>query len=161
MKITIDRSLLENVTETLEGMVNANWRNWEELSSPEEFERWVKSRANFLALALRESLAQPQQEPVAWMHGWHDGEDIPLLHPYYNDPPDLDPPESVRPLVFGDTAPPERNPLTDDQWQAVSRKARDAFFGCKQDSVLGQIDCAAHAAMRATEATHGIKDTPC
>lgn len=54
--------------ETCKGIINADWRKWDELASPEEFERWVKSRANHMATALQEALAeQPaQQEPVAW-----------------------------------------------------------------------------------------------
>jgi hypothetical protein len=60
-KITIDQEVLENVAETLEGMAKSNWRNWGELASPEEFERWLKSRANLMGLVLREALAQPQQ----------------------------------------------------------------------------------------------------
>lgn len=32
--------------ETLEAIRNAEWRDWEELASPEEFVRWAKSRAN-------------------------------------------------------------------------------------------------------------------
>lgn len=52
---------------------------------------------------------------------------------------------------------PSRKPLTDEQWHKVHRAALDAFFGCKMDSVHAQIQCAAHAAMRATEAAHGIQ----
>lgn len=36
---------IEQLRETLEGIVNADWRNWEELASPDEFVRWAKSRA--------------------------------------------------------------------------------------------------------------------
>lgn len=39
------------VTETLKGIVAADWRKWDELSSPEEFVRWAKARANH-ALAI-------------------------------------------------------------------------------------------------------------
>ena len=55
------------------------------------------------------------------------------------------------------TSPPASKPLTDEQWHKVHRAAWEAFFGCALDSVHGQIQCAAHAAMRATEAAHGIK----
>lgn len=66
---------LKLALETSEGIVNADWRKWDELASPSEFERWAKSRANFMATILREALAkslrdveQPaHQEPVAWM----------------------------------------------------------------------------------------------
>lgn len=44
--------------ETADGILNSDWRNWQELSSPEEFERWVKARANHMAIALRQALDQ-------------------------------------------------------------------------------------------------------
>ena len=42
-----------------------------------------------------------QQEPVAWMHEWEDGERIPMLTG--RDDRNNDQPKSVRPLVYGDT----------------------------------------------------------
>ena len=57
----------EMALKNLEGIVNSNWRDWEELASPEEFERWVKSRANHSAEALRQALEQGEQEAVAWL----------------------------------------------------------------------------------------------
>ena len=62
----MSKEAMKLALETAEGIVNANWREWHELASPEEFERWVKSRANHMAVALREALAdQPaQQEPL-------------------------------------------------------------------------------------------------
>jgi len=53
-----DREAMKLALETLEGIANSNWRKWEELASPEEFERWVKSRANHSAEALRQALEQ-------------------------------------------------------------------------------------------------------
>ena len=41
-----------------EMMESANWRKWEELASPEEFERWVKSRATHMALQARAAIAK-------------------------------------------------------------------------------------------------------
>ena len=58
---------LKMALEWMETIVNSNWRNWGELASPEEFERWVKIRANHSAVVLRQALEQPEQEPVAWM----------------------------------------------------------------------------------------------
>lgn len=51
--------------ETSEGIVNADWRKWDELASPSEFERWAKSRANFMATILREALNAPLAEQPA------------------------------------------------------------------------------------------------
>lgn len=56
-----------------------------------------------------------QQEPVAWMHEWEDGERIPMLTG--RDDRNNDQPKSVRPLVYGDTPqaqPAQRKPLTDE-----------------------------------------------
>ena len=62
---------------------------------------------------------QPDQEPVAWMHEWEDGERIPLM--YSSDSRDNDEPVSVRPLVYGDTTPPQRPwvDLSDSQIEQV------------------------------------------
>ena len=67
---------LKLALETAEGIANANWREWHELASSNEFERWVKSRASHMAAAIREALAeQPaqQQEPVAIVTGYYGG----------------------------------------------------------------------------------------
>ena len=58
---------LKLALETAEAIVAANWKTWEELATPEEFERWAKSRANHMVAAIREALAEPvKQGPVAW-----------------------------------------------------------------------------------------------
>ena len=78
----MSKEAMKLALQTAEGIANANWREWHELASPDEFERWVKSRANHMAIALREALAeQPaQQEPVAvhqfrnrYVTDWYDG----------------------------------------------------------------------------------------
>ena len=48
---------------TAEGILNADWRKWDELASPAEFERWAKSRAYFAATILREALAEQPAQP--------------------------------------------------------------------------------------------------
>ena len=57
-----ERKAMEMALEWMEAIVNSNWRNWEELASPEEFERWVKSRANHSAVALRQAIAEAEKE---------------------------------------------------------------------------------------------------
>lgn len=37
---------VEFMRDTLRGISEADWRNWEELASPDEFVRWAKHRAN-------------------------------------------------------------------------------------------------------------------
>ena len=108
-----DRELMEQALETAEGIVNADWRKWDELASPAEFERWAKSRANFMATALRERLAQPEPSPVGYipvyelsrLQSGHDGR----LRSAKFGASELD----------GDVAiyatPPQRKPLTDEE----------------------------------------------
>ena len=48
----VNQELLDALTviqSQFESMAVADWRKWEELASPEEFERWVKSRAAHMA----------------------------------------------------------------------------------------------------------------
>jgi hypothetical protein len=35
----------DRMRETLQGILDSDWRKWEELASPEEFVRWAKARA--------------------------------------------------------------------------------------------------------------------
>lgn len=53
----------QEVIETLEMILAADWRKWEELASPDEFVRWAKSRANY-ALSIINEAPQPA-EPSA------------------------------------------------------------------------------------------------
>ena len=36
---------LERLRETLQGIADADWRNWKELADPNEFVRWAQARA--------------------------------------------------------------------------------------------------------------------
>ena len=49
---------LKMVQSQCESMVGADWRKWEELASPEEFERWVKSRASHMAVQASAAIAK-------------------------------------------------------------------------------------------------------
>ena len=49
IEIDIEAALVEDnmrMRETLQSIVDADWRKWQELASPEEFVRWAKARAN-------------------------------------------------------------------------------------------------------------------
>lgn len=48
LRQTVERQAaqIEMMRSTLQGIVGADWRKWEELASPEEFVRWAKSQAN-------------------------------------------------------------------------------------------------------------------
>ena len=81
-------------------------------------------------IAIKEALAQPEQEPVAWMNdmGTHidlnvSGRGIPLY-----------------------TTPPQRKPLTDEDVERIVREARVGEHG------IG------YTIARAIEAAHGIKE---
>ncbi len=60
MTITLTREEAQKVLEGLENIAKSDWRKWEELADPKEFERWVKARANHMAETLRARLAQPE-----------------------------------------------------------------------------------------------------
>ena len=47
-----------------ENMAESNWRNWQELASAEEFEKWVKRRASHMVANLRTALADEQAQAV-------------------------------------------------------------------------------------------------
>ena len=49
---------LADARETLKSIVDADWRTWQELASPEEFVRWAKSRANH-ALVRHNACGEP------------------------------------------------------------------------------------------------------
>jgi len=54
-----EREALKLALKDAEGIVNSDWRKWEELASPQEFEAWVKRRALHMAGAIKAALAQP------------------------------------------------------------------------------------------------------
>lgn len=41
-------------------IAGSNWRQWEELATPEEFERWVKSRAAHIDVILSAAIAKAE-----------------------------------------------------------------------------------------------------
>ena len=45
-----------------ENIRKSDWRQWQELASPEEFERWAKSRARQMAIAASETLAKAKEQ---------------------------------------------------------------------------------------------------
>ena len=88
--------------------------------------------------AIKEALAQPEQEPVAWAKFSAKGNIIDLLS---------EPDDDYTPLY---TTPPQRKPLTDEEirdlwsWSATAEAERTATTQ-------------QHAFARAIEAAHGIK----
>lgn len=51
---------LRVVQSQCESMAGADWRKWEELASPEEFERWAKSRAAHMAVQAQATIAKQE-----------------------------------------------------------------------------------------------------
>ena len=89
--------------------------------------------------ALKEALAQPEQEPVAWrfqsaVGGWAYGKEPPIGSKY-----------AVEPLY---TTPPQRKPLTDEE---ISEYAERMEASDPTDSFWREF-------ARAIEAAHGIKE---
>jgi hypothetical protein len=92
--------------------------------------------------ALRERLAQPEQEPVANIRIWHkNGEQHAELWNWD---------KGIETLPDGNydlyTAPPQRKPLTDEEIEVLAKKHNGIYYDC-------DITFA-----RAIEAAHGIKE---
>jgi hypothetical protein len=89
--------------------------------------------------AIKEALAQPEQEPVAWVcHGTHGHHDIDFLE------------EDVDSLSVGTqlyTTPPQRKPLTDEEINKI----------WVPHTFIQATDRRQQAFARAIEAAHGIK----
>jgi hypothetical protein len=83
--------------------------------------------------AIKKALAQPEQEPVAWI-----SHNAGLYH--------FKPDESLDPLPLY-TTPPQRKPLTGEEIEKVWQKVESSDFR----------DCV-HPFVRAIEAAHGIKE---
>ena len=79
---------------------------------------------------IKEALAQPEQEPVAFKCG--------------------DATVYIKPPVYG-TSPPQRKPLTDEAIATV-------YWGATGQSLRPQDNVLAHKFARAIEAAHGIKE---
>jgi hypothetical protein len=89
--------------------------------------------------AIKEALAQPEQEPVAWIYESVCGNDFSTC----NDPPSYA--KNIRPLY---TTPLQRKPLTDDE---IAEFAERMEASDPTDSFWREF-------ARAIEAAHGIKE---
>ena len=58
------KGALRLALENCEGIVKSNWRDWKELASPDEFERWVKSRCNHIVIAINQELSEQPVKPL-------------------------------------------------------------------------------------------------
>ena len=127
----------------------------EALEEPRE--HIAKHRRLEAITAIKEALAQPEQEPVAWANLNELSEQIKRVNcgTVYGQPPELirfgwqsvygQPPEAKgsQPLY---TAPLQRKPLTDEQLIAVYESEQRGRYG---DHIRS---------LRAIEAAHGIKE---
>lgn len=64
---------------TLQGIADANWRKWDELSSPEQFELWAKNRARWAVerideVVLASAPQAPAPEPIQTQDSGHQAE---------------------------------------------------------------------------------------
>jgi hypothetical protein len=131
-----DRKLMQQALHTLEG-----WANVDDWVWPETAKEQAKRNTVDAIAALRERLAKPEQEPVAWRWKERINGDFDSWVVTSSEPP----PHAIekQPLY---TAPPQRQPLTDEQIYAI----RDAYAGHLK---WGIKDFA-----RAIEAAHGIRN---
>jgi len=108
----------------------------------EALEEYCKHGAIFMPItvgvAIKEALAQPEQEPVAWMR--KDGQRVTTASDRHNYP-DYETRYSI-PLY---TIPPQRKPLTDEQREEIAKGWRGRNW------TVGDI-------IDAVEAAHGIKE---
>jgi hypothetical protein len=98
---------------------------------------------------LKEALAKQEQgEPVAW-HVYFGNDHEPNYTVIGEKPNEAK--AVIRPLVFGDTTPPQRKPLTDERIKDV---ANSCMWWVREQDVLDD----AIELTRAIEAAHGIKE---
>ena len=122
-----DRQLLQQALDTLE--------------TADESSFWVNQES--IVKALRERLAQPEQEPVAWVcYGAPGKRDIDFEEADINGLP-------IGTSLYA--TPPQRKPLT-DEW--IHRTTVLLGFNPEWTTEIG----IAHAIVRAAEAAHGIKE---
>ena len=109
---------------------------------------------------LKARLAQPEQEPVAW---WRLAEnDGHQKYPVVSVEKPHQQWTTTRPLVFGDTSPPQRKPLTERELMKCIAQA-GCFGTVKMSFESGPYDIDrptlnADKLCRAIEAAHGIKE---
>ena len=160
-----DRELMQQALEALEAIAWSNNTTWQ------------SQRAKIEVNAIRKALAQPEQEPVAWMHVMDNTEGLKAngtgivsitqkrKHPFGKPGVDFSRsyPVTSTPLY---TTPPHRKPLTDEEIQdVVTRAVRErklSWLGFEKDDqgtynipVLSPAD---YQFARAIEAAHGIKE---
>jgi hypothetical protein len=104
--------------------------------------------------ALRAALAEPVQEPVAWMVYTLDGKSVCVT----DNPADFTDEHRVLPLY---TTPPPMKPLTEKEILRVLRLAPpepSLWPHLKEEAVVGDVQRAVLAITRAVERAHGIKE---
>ena len=131
--ILIDEAVVKLALEALEELIT-------DVRMCDDIERGERA-----ITALREVLAEPQPEPVAWIWKYANGEEeVVFVPPRHVDATHVDAPSTITPLY---TSPPaQRKPLTDAQIETVWRSVQANDFH----------DCVKPFA-RAIEAAHNIK----
>ena len=164
------RQALEDLIEAVEMAINAgDWkvdgacdptlvlmRAKEALAQPEKWGASAVTHPEYIAeqkaktQELRSMLAQPEQEPVAWMlEGW--GPDCgPYFEIYRDDEMGWRNKKEWTPLY---TTPPQRKPMTDDE---IAELWLD-IYGSTPSSGIHEDGLLPWRLARAIEAAHGIK----
>ena len=132
----------------------------EALAQPEQWGASAVTHPEYIAeqkaktQELRSMLAQPEQEPVAWMlEGW--GPDCgPYFEIYRDDEMGWRNKKEWTPLY---TTPPQRKPLTDEQLKPLIQKAM-MYYGHNPEHWTVTAGAGFCILARAIEAAHGIKE---
>jgi hypothetical protein len=116
----------------------------------------VREQHKQATTALKEALAQLKQEPVAW-HVDFGNEDEPNYACL--EKPDEPRAVNVRPLIYGDTSPPQRKPLSDEQAHQtlLDMASHIEDFG-NEDTTQEQLSGECVRFILERVAAHGIKE---
>lgn len=132
-KITIDRSVVEQVLETLEAFMHDSPRPYDAM------------RGQAAMGALRAALTEPVQEPVAWMVYIEDGKSVCVT----DNPNDLVGAYRALPIY---TTPPQRKPLTEEEIEMAYREIWRALPTDFEHTSSGWIE----QGIKYAERAHGI-----
>ena len=140
-----DRELMQQALEAM-GTVGANWICEASHHAKKDQHKWgepcpLQQRWHIAYQALRERLAQPEQEPVAWLVQYSNKHEF----VWGQKPQWIADAIGIEPLY----TTPQRQPLTDEEIRLIAW----GDFGVDQKKHLAEVLPLA----RAIEAAHGIK----
>ena len=138
-----ERKVIELALEALQFALHVGFPESSESQIKKGEKAYQQHRAAITAI--KEALAQPEQEPVAWIYESVCGNDFSTC----NDPPSYA--KNIRPLY---TTPLQRKPLTDEQIAEMWLE----ILGSTPPSGIHEDGLQPWRFVRAIEAAHGIKE---